>query len=57
MIDRIRLNLAAKLAPDYQDNLLLMGFDAKWLEVAEVEGDKMLGLVKKTTETARSAAG
>ena len=49
LIDKIRLQAAGKLAEDYQGNLLNAGFDAKWLEVAEVQGDEFRALVEKST--------
>lgn len=48
LIDKIRLHMAGKLPADYQGNLLTKGFDAKWLEVAAVQGDEFRALVEKS---------
>lgn len=48
LIDKIRLHAAGKLGADYQGNLMTTGFDAKWLEVAEVQGDEFRALVEKS---------
>jgi Domain of unknown function (DUF5069) len=44
-IDKIRLHLAGKLAPDYQGNLG-RGFDGMWLEAAGLTHDQMVAVVK-----------
>ena len=46
-IDKIRLHLAGKLAPDYQANLC-KGFDGLWLETAEVKAEEFIEVVKKS---------
>lgn len=48
LIDKIRLHKAGLLAEDYQENFLKKGFDAKWLEVAGVEGDKLVEVVSES---------
>jgi hypothetical protein len=47
-IDKIRLHLAGKLAPDYRDNFG-KGFDGLWLETAGVDKDKFIEFVKNST--------
>jgi Domain of unknown function (DUF5069) len=47
-IDKIRLHLAGKLHPDYQENLG-KGFDAFWLKAAGVTHEQMLDVVKNST--------
>lgn len=44
-VDKIRLRLAGKLHPDYQDNLG-KGFDGMWLKAAGVTHDQMVAVVK-----------
>jgi len=46
-IDKIRLHLAGKLHPDYQENLG-KGFDSRWLEVAGLTHDAFVAVVKGT---------
>jgi len=46
-IDKIRLNLAGKLHPDYQDNFG-KGFDEKWCKAAGVTHRQMIEVVRKT---------
>ena len=46
-IDKIRLNLAGKLHPDYQENFT-KGFDGAWLKAAGVTGERMIEMVKAT---------
>ena len=46
-IDKIRLHLAGKLAPDYQANFC-KGFDGLWLETAEVKAEEFIEVVKKS---------
>ena len=46
-IDKIRLNLAGKLHPDYQANLC-KGFDAAWLEAAGVEAKELIEVVRNS---------
>ncbi len=48
LIDKVRLHLAGKLPEDYQPNYLNKGFDARWLETAEVDGEKFVEVVKKS---------
>jgi len=43
-IDKIRLHLAGKLHPDYQDNFG-KGFDEKWCKAAGVKHQQMLEVV------------
>ena len=45
-IDKLRLNLAGKLHPDYQPNLC-KGFDGWWLEAAGVDGKQFVEVVRK----------
>ncbi len=44
-VDKIRLHLAGKLHPDYQENLG-KGFDGLWLKTAGVTHEQMLDVVK-----------
>jgi hypothetical protein len=46
-IDKIRLHLAGKLAPDYQANFG-KGFDGMWLRAAGVTHEQMIEVVKNT---------
>jgi gluconokinase len=46
-IDKIRLHLAGKLAPDYRDNFT-KGFDGKWLAAAGVEAAKFIEVVRNS---------
>ena len=46
-VDKIRLKLAGKLHPDYQENFT-GGFDGMWLEAAGVEADTFIDAVKNT---------
>ena len=46
-IDKIRLHLAGKLAPDYQANFG-KGFDGLWLETAGVKTEDFVEVVKKS---------
>jgi len=44
-IDKIRLHLAGKLHSDYQQNFC-KGFDGMWLEMAVVQADKFIEVVR-----------
>jgi hypothetical protein len=46
-IDKIRLNMAGKLHPDYQENLG-KGFDGMWCKAAGVTHEQMLDVVKNS---------
>ncbi len=46
-IDKIRLHLAGRLHPDYQDNFT-KGFDGAWLKAAGVEAALVIEAVKKS---------
>src|SRR4026207_2386464 len=46
-LDKIRLNLAGKLTPDYQENFT-KGFDGSWLRAAGVTAEQMIDVVKNT---------
>src|SRR3954466_1121793 len=46
-IDKIRLHLAGKLHPDYQDNFT-KGFDGAWLKAAGLEANRFIDIVKST---------
>ncbi len=46
-IDKIRLHLAGKLAPDYQANFC-KGFDGLWLETAGVQPEQFIEVVKES---------
>lgn len=47
-VDKIRLHLAGKLHPDYQENFK-SGFDARWLEAAGLSAEQFIAVVKATT--------
>ena len=44
-VDKIRLHLAGKLHPDYQENFT-KGFDGAWLKAAGVSAEQMIEVVK-----------
>jgi hypothetical protein len=44
-VDKIRLNLAGKLPPDYQENFT-KGFDGGWLKAAGIRADDFIQVVK-----------
>lgn len=46
-IDKIRLHLAGKLHPDYQDNFT-EGFDGLWLQAAGLKAEDFINVVKGT---------
>ena len=46
-IDKIRLHLAGKLHPDYQPNLC-KGFDGLWLELAGVDPNEFIEVVRRS---------
>ena len=47
-VDKIRLSLAGRLHPDYQQNFARRGFDAQWLKAAGLEADAFIAVVKST---------
>ena len=46
-VDKIRLHLAGKLQPDYQENFT-KGFDGAWLKAASVSAEQMIEVVKNS---------
>ena len=46
-IDKIRLHLAGKLHPEYQENFT-KGFDERWLKAAGVKADEFIAVVKNS---------
>jgi hypothetical protein len=46
-VDKVRLHLAGKLSPDYQENFT-KGFDGAWLKAAGVAPDQFIEVVKNT---------
>jgi hypothetical protein len=46
-VDKIRLHLAGKLPPDYQENFT-KGFDSSWLRAAGVTAEQMIDVVKNS---------
>lgn len=46
-VDKIRLHLAGKLHPDYQENFT-KGFDGVWLKNAGVNAEQFIAVVKDT---------
>lgn len=47
-VDKIRLNAAGRLHPDYQPNFCVKGFDLAWLEVAGLKAETFVGMVEGT---------
>src|SRR5690349_10653966 len=47
LVDKIRLHLAGKLHPDYQENFC-KGFDSLWLETAGVRAEDFIEVVRKS---------
>ncbi len=46
-VDKIRLHLAGKLHPDYQENFT-NGFDGVWLKAAGLSADQFIAVVKNS---------
>ena len=46
-IDKIRLQLAGKLPPEYQENFT-KGFDGAWLKAVGVSAEEFIGVVKNS---------
>ena len=46
-VDKIRLHLAGKLHPDYQENFA-KGFDGTWLKAAGVTAEQLIEVVKNS---------
>jgi uncharacterized protein DUF5069 len=46
-VDKIRLRLAGKLPPDYQENFT-KGFDGSWLKAAGVSAEQVIDVVKSS---------
>jgi len=46
-VDKIRLHLAGKLHPDYEENFT-KGFDGAWLRAAGVTGEQMIEVVRNS---------
>jgi hypothetical protein len=46
-VDKIRLHLAGKLHPDYQENFT-KGFDGAWLKAAGVSAETMIEVVRSS---------
>jgi len=46
-VDKIRLHLAGKLHPDYQENFT-KGFDGAWLKAAGVSAETIIDVVKNS---------
>jgi hypothetical protein len=46
-VDKIRLHLAGKLAPDYRENFT-EGFDGRWLAAAGLTAEQFIDVVKNT---------
>lgn len=47
-VDKIRLHLAGRLAPDYQGNFAKRGFDQAWLNAAGLTAEPFIEMVKHT---------
>ncbi|MEW6302302.1 MAG: DUF5069 domain-containing protein [Verrucomicrobiota bacterium] len=48
LVDKVRLHLAGKLHPDYQENFT-KGFDGQWLTAAGVSAEEFIYVVKNST--------
>jgi hypothetical protein len=46
-VDKIRLHLAGKLHPDYQENFT-KGFDLAWLKAADLTADQFIDVVRNS---------
>ena len=46
-VDKIRLHLAGKLPPDYQENFT-KGFDGAWLKAAGISAESMIDVVRRS---------
>ena len=46
-VDKVRLHLAGKLHPDYQENFT-KGFDGAWLKAAGIPAQQFIDVVKDT---------
>jgi hypothetical protein len=46
-VDKIRLHLAGKLHPDYQENFT-KGFDAAWLSAAAISAEAFIDVVRNS---------
>ncbi len=46
-VDKIRLHLAGKLAPDYQENFT-KGFDGAWLKATGVSAEQFIEVVRQS---------
>ena len=46
-VDKIRLHLAGKLPPDYQENFC-KGFDGAWLKASGVKADEFIEVVRRS---------
>ncbi len=46
-VDKVRLHLAGKLPPDYQENFG-KGFDGAWLKAADLTAEQVIEVVKNT---------
>lgn len=47
-VDKIRLSLAGRLHPDYQQNFARRGFDSQWLKAAGLDADAFIEVVKNS---------
>jgi len=47
LVDKVRLHLAGKLHPDYQENFT-KGFDGAWLKSAGLTAEQFIDVVKNT---------
>lgn len=47
-VDKVRLHLAGKLHPDYQENFAYKGFDSKWLAAAGLTAEQFIAVVQGT---------
>ena len=48
LVDKIRLHLAGQLHPDYQENFLHKGFDARWISAAGITPEAIVEVVRNS---------
>ncbi len=48
LVDKIRLNLAGRLHPDYQANFLHKGFDRLWFDRAGIRPEQLVEVVRQS---------
>lgn len=48
LVDKIRLHLAGRLAPEYQENYLYKGFDKLWFDRAGISPETLVDVVRNS---------